>query len=145
MPMVLLVDADPDSSVRFEKALRAAGYEVSVAPSGSRAPAMLRQRRPDLIISQAMFEDMYGSGVFHAGRSHPAPQKNYVRPLGRSDLTDGTRHPDSSGYGPPGKPARLHRCDSHRHSPAASWRPGPWAAARPGSEGGHEARSGGSP
>ena len=51
MPMVLLVDADPDSSVRFEKALRAAGYEVSVAPSGARALIMLRQRRPDLLIS----------------------------------------------------------------------------------------------
>src|SRR3970040_405263 len=71
MPMVLLVDANPDSSVRSEKALRAAGYEVSVAPSGSRALAMFRQRRPDLIISQAMFEDMYVSEVCTAVRSDP--------------------------------------------------------------------------
>jgi DNA-binding response OmpR family regulator len=75
MPMVLLVDADPDSSVRFEKALRAAGYEVSVAPSGARALTMLRQRRPDLIISQAMFEDMYGSELCTAVRSDPATKE----------------------------------------------------------------------
>ena len=75
MPMVLLVDADPDSSVRFEKALRAAGYEVSAAPSGSRALTMLRERRPDLIISQAMFEDMYGSELCSAVRSDPATKE----------------------------------------------------------------------
>ncbi|MCI0410952.1 MAG: response regulator, partial [Acidobacteria bacterium] len=75
MPMVLLVDADPDSSVRFEKALRAAGYEVSVAQSGSRALAMLRQRRPDLIISQAAFEDMFGSEFCTAVRSDPATKE----------------------------------------------------------------------
>ncbi len=61
MAMVLLVGADPDKSVSLKKALEAAGYEVSVASSGSSALAMVKQRRPTLIISQTMLDDMYGS------------------------------------------------------------------------------------
>lgn len=61
MAMVLLAGADPDKSVRLKKALEAAGYEVSVASNGSSAVAMVRQRRPDLIVSQTMLDDMYGS------------------------------------------------------------------------------------
>ena len=61
MALVLVVDADPDKSIRLQKALELAGYEVSVAASGTSALTMLRRRRPDLILSQAVVEDMYGS------------------------------------------------------------------------------------
>ncbi len=61
MAFVLVVDADPDKSVRLQKALELAGYEVAVASSGTSALTMLRRRRPDLILSQALVEDMYGS------------------------------------------------------------------------------------
>jgi len=48
MPIVLLVDSDADKSVRLQKALEAAGYEVSVAATGTSALGMLRwgRRRP---------------------------------------------------------------------------------------------------
>lgn len=61
MALVLVVDADPDNSVRLQKALELAGYEVSVASSGTTALTTLRRRRPDLILSQSVVEDMYGS------------------------------------------------------------------------------------
>jgi DNA-binding response OmpR family regulator len=76
MPLVMLVDADPDSSVRLQKALEAAGYEVSVAASGKFALGMLKwgRRRPHMIISRPMFQDMYGSELCSMIRADPATQ-----------------------------------------------------------------------
>ncbi len=77
MPMVMLVDADPDSSVQMQKALEAAGYEVSVAASGTFALGMLKwgRRRPNLIISRSKFGDMYGSELCSMIRADPATQE----------------------------------------------------------------------
>ncbi|MFQ5989785.1 MAG: DUF4388 domain-containing protein [Candidatus Methylomirabilales bacterium] len=61
MAFVLVVDADPDTSARLQKALELAGYGASVASSGTSALTMLRRRRPDLILSQAVIDDMYGT------------------------------------------------------------------------------------
>lgn len=61
MAFVLVVDADPDNSIRLQKALELAGYEVSVASSGTSALTTLRRRRPDLVLSQSVVDDMYGS------------------------------------------------------------------------------------
>lgn len=72
MSLVLLVDADPGHSLRLRKAFEAAGYEVSMSASGSSALAMAKQRRPDLIISQPVLEDMYGSELCSMVRSEPA-------------------------------------------------------------------------
>ncbi len=72
MPTVLLVDADSDSGLRLQKAFEAAGYEVSVANSGSSALTKVKQHQPDLIISQAMFEDMYGSELCSMVRADPS-------------------------------------------------------------------------
>jgi CheY-like chemotaxis protein len=77
MPMVMLVDADPDSSVRMQKALEAAGYEVSVAASGTFALGMLKwgRRRPQLIISRSTCGDMQGSELCSMIRADPATQE----------------------------------------------------------------------
>lgn len=75
MAMVLLVDADSDSSLRLQKAFEAAGYEVSVATSGSSALVSVKQRRPDLIVSRAMFEDMYGSELCSMVRADPTTKE----------------------------------------------------------------------
>lgn len=75
MALVLVVDADPDKSVRLQKALELAGYEVSVAPSGTSALTMLRRRRPDLILSQAVIEDMYGSELVSDIRGNRATKE----------------------------------------------------------------------
>jgi len=76
MPIVLLVDSDADKSVRLQKALEAAGYEVSVAATGTSALGMLRwgRRRPQLIISRPMFQDMQGSELCSMIRANPATQ-----------------------------------------------------------------------
>ncbi|MGH7382542.1 MAG: DUF4388 domain-containing protein [Candidatus Methylomirabilales bacterium] len=77
MPMVMLVDADPDSSVQMQKTLEAAGYEVSVAASGTFALGMLKwgRRRPNLIISRSKFGDMHGSELCSMIRADPATQE----------------------------------------------------------------------
>jgi DNA-binding response OmpR family regulator len=75
MSMVLLVDADSDSSLRLQKAFEAAGYEVSVASTGSSALSSVKQRRPDSIISRAMFEDMYGSELCSMVRAEAATKE----------------------------------------------------------------------
>lgn len=72
MPMVLLVDADSDSALRLQKAFESAGFDVSVADSGSSALARVKHQRPDLIISRAMFEDMYGSELCSMVRADPS-------------------------------------------------------------------------
>lgn len=75
MPMVLLVDADQDHSLRLQKAFEAGGYEVSVATSGEDALSMVKKRRPDLIITQAMMEDMYGSELCSMVRADPTTKE----------------------------------------------------------------------
>jgi len=75
MAMVLLVDADSDISLRLQKAFKAAGYEVSVATSGSSALVSVKQRRPDLIVSRGMFEDMYGSELCSMVRADPTTKE----------------------------------------------------------------------
>jgi CheY-like chemotaxis protein len=71
MPKVLLVDPEPDSRGAFERALRGAGYEVSVAASGSFALTQLEWDRPDVIVTQARVDDMDGCELFGLVRSDP--------------------------------------------------------------------------
>ena len=71
MPKVLLVDPEPDSRGAFERALRGAGYEVSVAASGSFALTQLEWDRPHVIVTQARVDDMDGCELFGIVRSDP--------------------------------------------------------------------------
>ncbi len=71
MPKVLLVDPEPDSRAAFERALRGAGYEVSVAASGSFALTQLEWDRPQVIVTQARVDDMDGCELFGIVRSDP--------------------------------------------------------------------------
>jgi CheY-like chemotaxis protein len=71
MPKILLVDPEPDSRGAFERALRGAGYEVSVAASGSFALTQLEWDRPHVIVTQARVDDMDGCELFGIVRSDP--------------------------------------------------------------------------
>ena len=71
MPKVLLVDPEPDSRTAFERALRGAGYDVSVAASGSFALTQLEWDRPHIIVTQARVDDMDGCELFGIVRSDP--------------------------------------------------------------------------
>ena len=71
MPKVLLVDPEPDSRAAFERALKGAGYEVSVAASGSFALTQLEWDRPQVIVTQARVDDMDGCELFGIVRSDP--------------------------------------------------------------------------
>lgn len=71
MPKVLLVDPEPDSRAAFERALKGAGYEVSVAASGSFALTQLEWDRPQVIVTQARVDDMDGCELFGLVRSDP--------------------------------------------------------------------------
>ena len=71
MSKVLLVDPEPDSRGAFERALKGAGYEVSVAASGSFALTQLEWDRPHIIVTQARVDDMDGCELFGIVRSDP--------------------------------------------------------------------------
>jgi CheY-like chemotaxis protein len=71
MSKVLLVDPEPDSRAAFERALKGAGYEVSVAASGSFALTQLEWDRPHIIVTQARVDDMDGCELFGIVRSDP--------------------------------------------------------------------------
>src|SRR5262245_35664903 len=72
MAKVLLVDADWDNLVALQKALSTAGYEVSVALSGSFALTMLEWDRPDVIVSLTENQDMDGYELCSIIRADPA-------------------------------------------------------------------------
>jgi len=73
MPMakVLLVDANQDSRTALSKALADAGYEVSIAPTGSSAVTTLEWERPDLVVSYAQVQDMDGYELLTLVRKDP--------------------------------------------------------------------------
>ena len=68
---VLLVDARAQSREALGQALRDAGYEVALAPSGSFAVTMLEWECPDLVVSCAKVEDMDGYELFTLVRKDP--------------------------------------------------------------------------
>ncbi|HEV8675111.1 MAG TPA: response regulator [Methylomirabilota bacterium] len=71
MAKVLLIDADWENLVALQKALATAGYEVTVALSGSFALTMLEWDRPDLIVSLSENQDMDGYELCSIIRADP--------------------------------------------------------------------------
>jgi CheY-like chemotaxis protein len=68
---VLLVDAREQSREALGQALRDAGYEVAMAPSGSFAVTMLEWECPDVVVSCAKVDDMDGYELFTLVRKDP--------------------------------------------------------------------------
>jgi CheY-like chemotaxis protein len=68
---VLLIDPDAGRAAPVEAALKAAGHEVTLAPSGGFALTMLERSRPDVILSRFHIDDMYAYELCAIVRSDP--------------------------------------------------------------------------
>ncbi len=75
MPKVLLIDSDGNHLVPLQEALVTAGYEVSVALSGSFALTMLERDRPDLIVTLGEDQDMDAYELCSIIRADPATKE----------------------------------------------------------------------
>ena len=57
---VLVVDDIEDNRVLLERSLRSGGYEVRCASSGAQAIAMMRERKPDIVLLDWMMPGLSG-------------------------------------------------------------------------------------
>ncbi len=57
---ILIVEDDPQLRVLFREALRAQGFQVSEASSGSEALATLQEHEPDLVLLDVLMPDLDG-------------------------------------------------------------------------------------
>jgi DNA-binding NtrC family response regulator len=65
---ILVVDDDPAILTSLSEALRAEGHDVAVAANGARAIDALRQREPDVILSDVRMEELDGLGLLRLVR-----------------------------------------------------------------------------
>jgi len=66
VPDILIVDDERDLLSLLDFNLRQAGFETTLAASGSEALAMLRRRVPDLVLLDLMLPDVSGTEVCRA-------------------------------------------------------------------------------
>ena len=71
-PSVLVVDDEPNIVVSLEYLLQRAGYEVRVARDGEEALRALAEKKPDLILLDAMMPVRDGYDICQTVRANPA-------------------------------------------------------------------------
>jgi CheY-like chemotaxis protein len=71
MHSILLVDDDPEILAAWQFVLVNEGYEVSCAPNGVKALEYLKQRVPDLIITDWVMPLMGGAELCRQLKGHP--------------------------------------------------------------------------
>jgi len=71
MPYILAVDDEPNIVRLIQVNLERKGYEVGTASNGAKALAMIKQRRPELLISDVMMPEMDGFALLAALRRDP--------------------------------------------------------------------------
>jgi DNA-binding response OmpR family regulator len=71
MTRVLLVDDEPELLEAWSFALKYAGYQVECAHDGREALDLVRQRPPDLLITDLMMPGMNGEDLCRSMRANP--------------------------------------------------------------------------
>jgi circadian clock protein KaiC len=72
MSRILVVDDEPDERFLLRRMFEREGYEVLDAPDGAAALAIVRESRPDLILTDMMMPVMDGAELIRRLRSDPA-------------------------------------------------------------------------
>jgi two-component system, OmpR family, phosphate regulon response regulator PhoB len=75
MSSILVVEDEEDLQQVLEYNLRQAGHEPVIAPTGSRALALARERHPDLILLDLMLPDISGTEVCRTLKSEAATRR----------------------------------------------------------------------
>lgn len=74
-PLILVVDDDPDLRALVQRYLAKAGYDVATAENAPEAHKRLRERVPDLIVSDINMPGMTGDELVFALKVDPAFKK----------------------------------------------------------------------
>jgi DNA-binding response OmpR family regulator len=69
---ILIVDDDPDIRLFLQFSLKKAGFEILQAANGAKALAVVKDRMPDLIVTDAMMPVLDGYGLIEAIRKEAA-------------------------------------------------------------------------
>ncbi|MFQ5460541.1 MAG: response regulator, partial [Anaerolineae bacterium] len=72
MSVILVVEDDPAMTEGIRDVLGLAGHEVATAPDGRAALDRMRERAPDLILSDVMMPRMDGFAFYEEVRRNPA-------------------------------------------------------------------------
>ncbi len=72
MPRILAVDDEPNIVRLIQVNLERNGYTVETANNGVQALAKIRERRPDLVVSDVMMPEMGGFELLDSIRMDPA-------------------------------------------------------------------------
>jgi len=70
MALILIVDDDPTLRTLFEQYLTNSGYSVALAADGREGLDLMRQQKPDLIITDIMMPEMDGLEIIREIRAH---------------------------------------------------------------------------
>jgi two-component system alkaline phosphatase synthesis response regulator PhoP/two-component system response regulator VicR len=74
MPRILAVDDEPNIVRLIQVNLERQGYQVETANNGAQALAKIRDRRPDLLVSDVMMPEMGGFELLKNIRMDPVLQ-----------------------------------------------------------------------
>jgi two-component system alkaline phosphatase synthesis response regulator PhoP len=72
IPLLAVVEDDPDQQSILEMVLKSSGYEVCVASDGQQGLDLIRSKMPDLVISDLMMPNMDGSQMLKQLKANPA-------------------------------------------------------------------------
>lgn len=70
MAHILIVDDDSSIRLLFKQFLEGEGYKVSLASDGQEGIALLKQQKPDLIITDILMPEMDGLEIVREVRKH---------------------------------------------------------------------------
>jgi DNA-binding response OmpR family regulator len=73
MPRILIIDGEPDLAAFMAHVLNRAGHEVLLAPDGAEALRTLRDRAPDLVVSELVLPDIVGLSLCENLRENAPP------------------------------------------------------------------------
>lgn len=69
---ILIVEDSPTQAERLRRLIQSMGYRVRVASNGQRALNLIRERKPQLIVSDIIMPEMNGYELCHALKADPA-------------------------------------------------------------------------
>jgi CheY-like chemotaxis protein len=69
MPLIVVMDDDASTRVLVSAVLRKEGYDVLAAEDGAQGLALIREHKPDLIVSDVQMPNLDGFGVVEAVRA----------------------------------------------------------------------------
>lgn len=98
---ILLVDDEEEVRNVFDTALRSAGFELTVAGSGSQALEILKTQAFDLVLLDQMMPDMSGNETLKQIKANPATSKHHVSMLtnfGHDDMVKEALNLGASEY-----------------------------------------------